>query len=87
MDSIHSVRNFIVETFLFGDAGGLKADTSFLDDGIIDSTGMLELVTYLEETFNIQIADEDLVPENLDSLNRIMAFLQKKQIGPSNQSS
>jgi len=79
MDSMHDkIRHFIVENFLFGDDDGLDADTSFLENGIIDSTGILELVTFLDETFNIEIADEELVPENLDSINSIVSFLSHK---------
>lgn len=79
MDAMREkVKEFIVENFLFGDDQGLDNDASFLDNGIIDSTGILELVTFLEETFNIEIADEELVPENLDSINQIVSFLAKK---------
>ncbi len=73
------LKDFIVENFLFGDAAGLEDDTSFLESGIIDSTGMLELITFLEEQFQIQIEDEELSPENLDSLNNLEAFLSRKQ--------
>jgi acyl carrier protein len=72
------VRAFIVENFLFGNANGLQEDTSFLEEGIIDSTGVLELVTFMEEEFSIKVEDEELIPENLDSLNNISAFLEKK---------
>ncbi len=72
------IRKFIVENFLFGEGDDLKDDTSFLEEGIIDSTGILELVTFLEETFSISIEDEELIPENLDSLNNIGAFLEGK---------
>lgn len=78
MSRIDDVKAFVVEHFLFGDDDGLKNDTSFLNDGIIDSTGILELVNYLEENFSIQINDNELIPENLDSLNNIDAFLKKK---------
>jgi acyl carrier protein len=79
MDAMRDkIRDFIVENFLFGDDQDLKNDTSFLESGIIDSTGILELVTFLDETFNIEIADEELVPENLDSINLIVAFLARK---------
>lgn len=82
MNSIQGkIRDFIVETFLFGDDQGLEEDTSFLENGIIDSTGILELVIFLDEEFNIEIADEELIPENLDSINRIVAFLNWKTIG------
>ncbi len=79
MDAMREkVKEFIVENFLFGDDQGLDNDASFLDNGIIDSTGILELVTFLDETFNIEIADEELVPENLDSINQIVSFLVRK---------
>ncbi|KJS32207.1 MAG: acyl carrier protein [Desulfatitalea sp. BRH_c12] len=72
------IKMFIVENFLFGNAEGLMDDTSFLEDGIIDSTGVLELVNFLEEEFSIKVEDEELVPENLDSINNLSAYLQKK---------
>ena len=73
------VRNFIVENFLFDDDGSLKDDTSFLDEGIIDSTGILELVEFLDEEFSITIEDEELVPENLDSINNVVKFVASKK--------
>jgi acyl carrier protein len=72
------IRQFIVEDFLFGDDNGLKDDTSFLDEGIIDSTGILELVSFLEEEFSISVEDEELIPENLDSIMNVVAYLEKK---------
>jgi len=72
------IRDFVIENFLFGEDGDLKDETSFLDEGIIDSTGILELVSYLEEEFEITVEDEDLVPENLDSINNVVGYLQKK---------
>jgi len=72
------IRNFIVENFLFGDANGLADDTSFLREGIIDSTGILELVAFLENEFPITVDDEELVPENLDSINSLAIYLEKK---------
>jgi len=71
------IRAFMIENFLFGEDIDLKDDTSFLEEGIIDSTGVLELIEYLEEEFNIQIDDEDLIPENLDSLNNLDQFIGK----------
>ena len=73
-----NIKTFITENFLFGNDEGLADDSSFLEEGIIDSTGVLELVNYLEEEFNISIDDEELIPENLDSINNITAFLKKK---------
>lgn len=72
------VRAFIVENFLFGKDDGLKDVSSFLDEGIIDSTGILELVSFLEEEFGIAVEDEELIPENLDSVANVTAYLQKK---------
>lgn len=77
-DTKTTIKNFIIENFLFGNDDGLKDDTSFLEEGIIDSTGVLELVTFMEEEFAINIDDEDLIPENLDSINNIAAYLEKK---------
>jgi|GEM_PF-235872 len=73
------VRAHIIANFLFGDDGGLKDDDSLLDAGALDSTGVMELVAYLEEQFTIVIQDQDLVPENLDSINRIAHFVTSLQ--------
>jgi acyl carrier protein len=72
------IRGFIVENFLFGNEDGVKDETLFLDEGIIDSTGILELVSYLEEEFSIGVEDEELVPENLGSINNVVAYLERK---------
>ena len=77
-DTRMKIREFIVENFLFGSANGLNDDTSFLDDGIIDSTGVLELVTFIEESFKIRVDDEELIPENLDSIDNIVGYLEIK---------
>ena len=74
-------RSFVVDNFLFGDDSQLIEDTSFLESGIIDSTGMLELVGFLEERFGIRVEDEELVPDNLDSLQNIAAFIARKLNG------
>lgn len=77
-DQKTKIKTFFIENFLFGEVDGLNDDTSFLEEGIIDSTGVLELVSFLEEDFAIKIKDEELIPENLDSINNIIAFLLKK---------
>jgi acyl carrier protein len=78
----HTVREFIVENFLFGDREYLFKDSeSFIESGIIDSTGILELIEFLEATYNIQIQDDELLPENLDSLENVEAFIHKKRNG------
>ena len=78
MEHKQAIREFIVENFLFGEANGLKDETSFLEEGIIDSTGILELVTFLEDEFSITVEDEELVPENLDSVDNVANYLGKK---------
>lgn len=77
------VRDYMVETFLFGDAGSMPADgESLLEGGIIDSTGVLELVGFLEDRFGITVADGDIVPANLDSLDSIAAFVAARMSRP-----
>jgi acyl carrier protein len=83
MDSCSKVRDFIVENFLFGDGVALREDTSFLDEGIIDSTGILELVFFIEETLDMSIKDDKFVPENMDSLQNITRFIDRKLSGIS----
>jgi len=75
---INPVLKFVVENFLYGDESRLRGDTSFLKSGIIDSTGILELVGFLESHFGIRVEDEELVPENLDSLTTISSYLDRK---------
>ena len=76
-----TVINFIKENFIAGRSESvLEPETSLLDSGIIDSTGVLELVMFLEETYNIKIEDEEVTPENLDSIKNIADFLKTKGI-------
>ena len=74
------IRRFVVSNFLFGrEDGTLDGHTSFLENGIIDSTGVLELVAFLEENYQIKVRDNELVPENLDSLEKVTQFVGRKQ--------
>lgn len=73
------IRQFIIENFIFEENSSLNGETSFLESGIIDSTGILELVSFLEENFGISVADEELVPENLDSIANVVAYLGRKK--------
>ena len=74
------IRQFVIANFLFGeDNGSLKADESFLETGIIDSTGVLELVAFLESTYGFRVRDNELTPDNLDSLDKVAAFVRRKQ--------
>lgn len=75
----HELRQYVIDNFLFGQGGGgLRNDDSFMERGIVDSTGVLELVAFLEEKFQIKVEDEDLVPANLDSINNLLRFLKRK---------
>jgi acyl carrier protein len=73
------VSAFIVDNFLFGQDNGLAENASLLDHGIVDSTGIMELVAYLEKTYGITVADDELLPENLDSIDTIASFIERKR--------
>jgi acyl carrier protein len=73
------LRNFIATNFLYGQEATMSADASLLEGGIVDSTGMLEMIAHLEETYGFSIDDDELVPENLDSIQNLVAFVQRKQ--------
>lgn len=73
-----AVRRFMSEVFF---VDGFGDDASFLEEGIIDSTGMLELVMFLETTYAISIDHNELIPENLDTLNNVAAFIERKTRG------
>jgi len=76
---IKDVRAFIINNFLFGNDSEMVTDTeSFMENGIIDSTGILELIEHVEESYNISVEDEELLPENLDSLMNISSFIISK---------
>ena len=73
------VRGFVSDNFLFGRKNvSLAGDDSLLEQGLIDSTGVLELVSFIENKFEIKVEDDDLVPDNLDSINRLIAFIETK---------
>jgi acyl carrier protein len=74
------LRHFVTDNFLFGEADGAWSDQhSFLEKGIIDSTGVLELTHFLDEHFGIAVADEELVPDNLDSVDNLVRFIESKK--------
>jgi acyl carrier protein len=75
-----AVRRFIGENFLFRDDGdAITHDASLLDAGIIDSTGVLELVAFVEDTYGLQVADEEIIPANFDSIDALSAFVARKK--------
>jgi acyl carrier protein len=73
------VRQFIVENFYVADPAELADGASLIQGGWVDSTGMLELITFLEEEYEIRIADTEMVPENLDGIERIAGFVARKR--------
>lgn len=85
MDVPAQIRKFMIENFLFEDNGSLTNDTSFLGKGIIDSTGVLELIDFLEKTFSLKIEDQEIVPENLDSIKLAAEFIQRKRVDTAAQ--
>ena len=72
------IREYINENILFGNEDVFDENTSFTESGILDSTGFLQLVTFAEETFGVEISDEELDPENLETLAKISHFLENK---------
>lgn len=79
MSTRETLRTFVADNFLFGQIpGNFSDDSSFLEGGIIDSTGVLELVSFLEQRFEIRIQDDEIVPDNLDSVNTLAGFVERK---------
>lgn len=75
-----AIRQYILENFLFTeDESALKDSDSFLETGIIDSTGVLEIILFIEETFGIKVDDNEMFPANLDSVDNLSNFVQRKQ--------
>jgi acyl carrier protein len=73
------VRAFLTTNFFVADPAALGDGTSLLDAGVIDSTGVLEVIAYLERDFGLKVADEEILPENLDSIERIAGFIARKR--------
>jgi len=75
-----TIRHYVLENFLFtDDETALQDGDSFLAGGIIDSTGVLEIMLFIEDTFDIKLSDDEMLPENLDSIDNLVAFVQRKQ--------
>jgi acyl carrier protein len=79
MDIKEQVRTFVTSNFYVADPSALEDNASLLDKGIIDSTGVLEVIFFIEETFGITIEDSEMLPENLDSIERISKFVARKK--------
>lgn len=78
MDNMKRILEFFSENFMVEFNGKFNYDDSLLDKGIIDSTGVLEIVTFLENTFGIQVEDEEIIPSNFDSINNINSYISRK---------
>jgi acyl carrier protein len=78
MDTADKVRQFIKENFYAASSSDLTDDASLLDLGIVDSTGILEVVAFIEEAFDITVDDAEMLPENLDSIQNIVSFVERK---------
>jgi len=76
-DIEREIRNFLVNNYLFGRSEALRDDESLLDN-VIDSSGVLELVVFLQESFAIVVDDEDVAPDNLESVKTVVAFVERK---------
>ncbi len=82
MDIKAQVRQYIAKNLLFSDNGFTYADdASFLEEGIIDSLGVMELVLFIEEKFGVKVKDEELTPDNFDSVNKLASYIQARLSG------
>ena len=80
MELKENIRQYIATNMLFSDKGFPHSDdASFLEEGIIDSVGFMELVAYVQQTFGIEVGPEDLVPDNFDSVNKLARYVSAKQ--------
>ena len=79
MDIKPQIRAYVTKNFYIPDGSALSDNASLLDRGVIDSTGVLEVISFLEETFSIAVLDNETLPENLDSIDRIAAYVERKQ--------
>jgi len=78
MDIPAKIRNYMATDFLFSDDGfGYDDDVSFLEEGIIDSVGIMELITFVEDNFKFSVEDEDLTPDNFDSVAKLTAYIER----------
>jgi acyl carrier protein len=78
-DVKNTVRKFLLENFVMGGDTTIADDLSFMEAHLLDSTGFIELITFVEETFGIAVSDEEMVPENFDSLANIEGYLARKR--------
>ncbi len=81
MNDEAKIREFILENFMIGDnEEDLDSNDSFLEKGVIDSTGILELIMFIEETYDIEVEDDEVIPDNLDSVNKVCSYINRKTV-------
>jgi acyl carrier protein len=78
MDYLTELKDFVINNFMFGQGNSLENDTDFFEKGIIDSTGTLELVSFIEETYNVSVLDNELIRENFSSLTKVNEYIKNK---------
>jgi len=80
MSAEMELRSYVLENYLFtDDQSQLNNEDSFMDKGIVDSTGILEIITFIEDEYDISVEDSEMIPENLDSINNLVKYLEKKK--------
>ena len=79
MDIKGQIRQFVVTNYYVPDPGALSDDASLLESGIIDSTGIIEIIAFIEEAFKVSVEDAEMIPENLDSIAKIDAYVTRKR--------
>ncbi len=83
MDIKDQIRQYIARNLLFSDNGfKYDDDASFLEEGIVDSLGIMDLISFIEETFGLTVKDEDLTPDNFDSVNKLANYVQRRLLVP-----
>jgi acyl carrier protein len=80
MDVKSTIRQFVTENFYLPDPAALDDNASLIDLGVVDSTGVLEVISFLEGTFELTVKEDETVPENLDSIARITAYVERKRL-------
>lgn len=75
------VREYVISSFYVADTAALADSASLIESGVVDSTGVLELVAFLEATFGVKVGDDEMLPDNLDSIARVAAFVCRKRVG------
>jgi acyl carrier protein len=79
METKQQIREFVTSNFYVADPASLEDGTSLLEQGIVDSTGVLEVIGFIETAFGITVEDSEMLPDNLDSIERIASFVARKK--------